>query len=86
MKKFLFFALSLGFLLPAHAQDSTYHIADIQVMYDVMRNNPNTSAELLYRNRHHEISTDINIFHRFGKGNNSELDAYPKTSFGEASD
>ena len=67
MKKFLFYALSLGFLLPTHAQDSvpSYHVADFQVMYDVMRNRPNTSAEMLFRDGHIAFSLDLDIYHRY---------------------
>ena len=67
MKRYFFLVMALLGMLPSRAQDSVipYHIADIQVMYDVMRNAPNTTGEMLYRTGHNAFSLDLDVYHRF---------------------
>ncbi len=67
MKRTFFFFFALTILFSSHAQNNNlpYHIADIQVMYDVMRQNPNTTTEMLFRNRHSTFSLDLDVYHQF---------------------
>lgn len=42
-----------------------YHNINIQLMYDLMRNNPVGSAEMFFRNDHNYISMDIDVYPYF---------------------
>ena len=66
MKKSLFFIFSVLAMVSARGQVQ-YHVADVQVMYDVMRRMPNLTGELLFRNGHSAFSAEINAFPKFYK-------------------
>ncbi len=63
MKKSLFFIFSVLAMVSARGQVQ-YHVADVQVMYDVMRRMPNLTGEFLFRNGHSAFSADINVYPR----------------------
>lgn len=66
MKKSLFFIFSVLAMVSARGQVQ-YHVADVQVMYDVMRRMPNLTGEFLFRNGHSAFSAEINAFPKFYK-------------------
>lgn len=64
MKRCLLFLVAVLAGVSARGQVQ-YHVADVQVMYDVMRQMPNLTGEFLFRNGHSAFSADINVFAKF---------------------